>query len=357
MARFRKTRANAQLDGALYIGQRSVTTRFELVDAVTGYTREINPVVDVSAQLQHNTQTTIKRILTGIRLTAADTAVFSSISSRLQLFMIIKDEEFSLGRYVPSDWAQLRMTSGNQSVASFYDEGFIIDQQLPNAFGASSTSGELVGSALTRFLSRYPVSYLIEQPSEFSTLGSWAAGTRGGQVLEQLALDGDYLPPWFDNNSLLRLRRSFDPADEIPTFNFDTSGYVLRDQIIESDNLIYAPNRFVVIGNGASAFDVPIVAVADVPSSAPHSIQNRGFAVSDVVTRQATTLAQVNAIARQLAQTQTIFQQVEIDTLPDPRHDSYDVIRWQGELWQEIKWTLPLASGGRMSHILRRAFS
>jgi hypothetical protein len=333
-----------------------MTTRFELVDAVTGYTREINPVIDAGARLRHTTQATIKRMLTGIRLNAADTAVFNSVSSRLQLYIVIKGEEFKLGRYVPSDWAQLRQTRGNQSVAAFYDEGFIIDQQLPNAFGANLTGGELVDAALARFLDGYPISYLIEEPTEFSTLGSWAAGTRGGQVLDQLALDGDYLSPWFDNDSVLRLRRTFDPADEISAFDFDVSRYVIRDQIIESDNLIYAPNRFVVIGNGVTTFDVPIIATADVPSSAPHSIANRGFIVSDVVTRQLTSSAQANAIARQLAQTQTIFQQAELDTLVDPRHDSYDVVRWRGELWQEIKWAITLADG-RMSHTLRRAFT
>ena len=323
---------------------------------MTGYTREIHPVINQGASLQHNTLTTIKRTLSGVTLDAADTAAFNSISSRLQLFMVIKGEEFPLGRYVPSDWARFRLSGGNQSVASFYDEGFIIDQQIPNAFGANSLTGEVASAALTRFLLQYPIAFYIAGPSEFTTLGSWAAGTRGGQVLDQLAVDGDYLSPWFDNSSVLQLRRTFDPAHEIPNFDFDAGGYVIRDQIIESDNLINAPNRFVVIGNGAAVFDEAVIASADVPSSAPHSIANRGFIVSEVTTRQVTTRSQAAAIAQQLVQTQTLFQQVELETLPDPRHDSYDVIRWQSALWQEIAWTLPLDVTQPMRHTLRRAF-
>jgi len=131
---------------------------------------------------------------------------------------------------------------------------------------------------------------------------------------------------------------------------------VIRDQNIESDNFINAPNRFVVIGNGAAVFDEPVIASADVPSSAPHSITNRGFIVSEVAMRQVTTRSQAAAIAQQLVQTQTLFQQVELETLSDPRHDSYDVIRWQDELWQEISWSLPLDVTQPMRHILRRAF-
>jgi hypothetical protein len=352
-----KTHANATLDGAPYVGQRVATYRYALVDFVTGYRRVIHPVVDQSSQLRHDTQAIVKRTLTGVRLDKNDTAAFNSVSSRLELSMIIRGEEFKLGHYVPSDWVQLRTTSGNQSITSFYDENFIIDQQLPNAFGANTVAGEPVSSALQRFLSRYPIDYHIQEPSTLTTLGSWGAGTRGGQVLTQLALDGDYLSPWFDHNSVLQLRRTFDPTHELPDFDFDHSGHVLRDSIIESDNLVSAPNRFVVVGNGAGAFDTPVVGSADVPSSAPHSVTNRGFVVSDVTARQVTSIEQAGRIASSLAQSQTLFQQVELDTIPDPRHDSYDVILWRENKWIEIKWTLPLNAGGRMSHTLRRVFS
>lgn len=357
MTHLTKTRANVTLDGAPYVGQRVATFRYELVDTITGYRRVIHPIIESSSQLRHDTQATIKRSITGVHLDKTDTAVFNSISSRLQIFMIVRGEEFPLGTYVPADWAQVTSTAGNQSVASFYDETFIIDQQLPNAFGANSTVGETVSSALQRFLSRYPISYNIQEPTELSTLASWGAGTRGGQVLIQLALDGDYLSPWFDHDSVLQLRRTFDPAHEIPNFDFDHGGHVLRDGIVESDNLISAPNRFVVVGNGAGAFDAPVVGSADVPSSAPHSIENRGFVVSDVTARQVTSVEQATSIANSLAQSQTLFQQVELDTIPDPRHDSYDVILWRENKWVEIKWVLPLSANGRMSHTLRRVFS
>jgi hypothetical protein len=358
--RFPRTRAETKLDVSPYVGQLSSSWRFDLVDVVTGYRRAINPVIDGNAGIRHDTRSTIKRMISGLTLSPADTAVFNSISSRLEPFMLVGDQEFQVGRYVPSDWARFRLSAGGDvaSSASFYDETFIVDQQISTGFGALSTVGETVTSMIRRFLVSYPVNYHIDDgSSSFLSLGAWAAGTRGGFILEQLALDGDFLSPWFDNASILQFKRTFDPALEFETFDFDVQSGVILKTIIESDNLINAPNRFVVIGNGASSLGASLVGSADVPSSAPHSIEKRGFVIADVQNRQVTTAAQAGAIAQNLMITQSLVEQVELQTPTDPRHDSYDIIKWQDNKWTEIAWTMPFASDGLMSHTLRRAYS
>lgn len=349
---------NKKLELPDYVGQRSATFRFDIVDAVTGYRRELHPISNTSPTIQHSTSGTIKRRVNNLLLGVDDTAIFNSISSRLEPFMLVGGEEFTLGRYVPADWPRFLSTGGTTSSASFFDEGFIVDQQITNAFGPSTTLTEFVSTLLNRFLVNYPIQFSIE-PSDFVTLGSWGAGTRGGFVVEQLALDGDYLAPWFDNQSIMRFIRNFDPANVIPTFDFDVGNRVIRENIIESDNLIDAPNRFVVIGNGSATIENggAIVGVADVPNSAPHSIMNRGFVVPSVVTRQIESATQAAAIAQNLVQRQTLVEQVSLTTAPDPRHDSYDVIRWQGENWLEIGWSLTCSEGAPMQHTLRKTYS
>jgi hypothetical protein len=358
--RFPRTTTEVTLDGAAYVGQRSDTWRFDIVDVVTGYRRAINPIMSGSAGIRHDTRATIKRTITGLTLTAEDTAVFNSLSSRLEPFMIVKGEEFQVGRYVPSDWARFPQTRGTTSSASFYDEGFIVDQQITNAFGANNPNGETVFSMISRFVAKYPITSYIEPPAPneiFTSLASWSAGTRGGFILDQLALDGNYLAPWFDNTSVLQFRRAVDPAGELPSFDFDDGYSVVRDSIVESDNLIDAPNRFVVIGNASAALENPVVGVADVPSSAPHSIANRGFVVPDVSSRQVQSQGQASAIALNLVRNQTLVEQADLSTLPDPRHDSYDIIRWREEKWVEVAWTLPFNVTSLMGHTLRKVYS
>lgn len=359
MPRFPVTRTDAVLNGQPYVGQRSTTWRFDLVDAITGYRREIHPLISGQSGIRHDTQSTVKRTITGLFLDRDDTAAFNSITSRLEPFMIINGEEFQVGRYVPSDWARFPISSGTTSSTSFLDEMFIIDQQISNAFGALQPTGDIVSAMIERFLRQFPTitSHVESMLVPYQSAGSWSAGTRGGFIVDQLALDGDYLSPWFDNSSTLQFKRSFDASNMIPTFDYDSGSQVISGNIIESDNLINAPNRFVVIGNGSESFGGEVVGSADVASSAPHSITNRGFVVADVSNRQITSQGQASAIALNLARNQTLVEQVELSTLADPRHDSYDVVRWQGDNWMELSWNLPFNADGVMSHVLRKAYS
>jgi hypothetical protein len=351
---------NPALDLPAYVGQRAATFRFDLVDAITGYREAVHPVADAAPTLTHNTRNTVKRTITGLELTREDTAKFNSISSRLEPFMIVRGVEYPLGRYVPASQLRQRWTTGVTSVAGFFDEGIIVDQQLDSSFGPTQPfTTEAVASMLTRLLTPLPIRFTIE-PTIYTSAGAWAIGTRRGSVVGTLAEDGDYLSPWFDHRRVMRFIRTFDPGTAIVTFDLDETGRVLRDRIIESDDLTELPNRFMIIGNGASVAGVntgPVVGSADVPSSAPHSILNRGFVITSTESRQLADSAQAAAIAKLRATYQVAVEQVELITAPDPRHDSYDVLRWRGVNWLEVAWTLPMKEGAAMQHIAQRAYT
>ena len=99
------------------------------------------------------------------------------------------------------------------------------------------------------------------------------------------------------------------------------------------------------------------MATADVPATAPNSIPNRGFVIANVQDLQLTDLDQATAVVNGIAQRFTIFEQVSISTPPDPRHDAYNIINWQGEHWLELAWNMPLTEGRAMSHLLRKAYT
>lgn len=348
---------NPQLDLADYVGQRASTFRFDLVDSVTGYRRAVNPVRNSVPTLTHDTSRTIKRQIMGLFFGVADTLAFNSVTSRLEVFMTLEDVEYPLGRYIPNSQIRFPSTGGQQSSVTFYDEGFIVDQELTEGFGSIYFAEELA-TTVRRLLTPLPIEFTIE-PSPYAATVSWTSGARRGYVCEQLAIDGDWFSPWFDNQSVMRWIRAFNPADAIPTFDLDSGNKVFRERVIETDDLISAPNRFVVISNGISASgpsNAPVVGIYDVPDSAPHSALNRGFIIQRTLDRQLTDVGQAFAVAQNLGQRQTIFETVELATAPDPRHDSYDVLRWRGSNWLEISWSLPLIEGSAMSHVARKAY-
>lgn len=338
-----------------WIGQRSATFRFELVNGVTGqFLGELTPIQ--GASLSHDVSRTIKRSLQ-MDLGAADTAAINPVTDRVDLYMVFDQEqshEHPLGRYVFVDNTRQVFTSGQLSSPALTDEMFIVDQQLDTGISANQRPvPNVIASVLAGMAT--PPKYTIEA-SSFISVEAWAAGTGRGQVLEALALTGDYFSPWFGNDKEMHFIRSFDPIKQIPDFDFDASGNVNRIGITKTDNLLTAPNRFIVVSNAAVDPSVAVVGIADVPVTAPHSIVNRGFVVPSLVNLQVANSRQATAIAANLALRSTVFEQVSLTTAPDPLHDSYNVIRWQGELWLETSWSMPLVEGSSMRHLLRRAY-
>lgn len=350
-----------------WVGQRSATFKFLLINGVTGaQVAELHPSRAQPPTLTHDTSRTIKRTLGPLVLNELETPLVNSVNGRVEVYMVIRGVEWPLGRYVFSDFTRLRTSRGHVSTSTLLDEMFVVDQKIENAFSCRTitrdgvtASGEVAESALERLLRGLPITYTIE-PTEYGSVGSWPQGTNRGRIVEDLSLDGDYFSPWFGNDGEMHVIRSFDPADVVPTFDWDTRDVVIRDSIAESDDLVDAPNRILVVSNTPDTLGVPnqiVTGVYDVPSSAPHSRLNRGFAITDVRDLQIASVQQAAAVARNLGQRGTVFERVELATPPDPRHDSYDVIRWQDESWLELAWTLPLVEGGDMRHTMRKVYS
>lgn len=357
------------LDLDPWVGQRAATFRFDLVDGPTNMRLgEIHPITDQPPTLSHDVTRTITRQLSPLLLGVSETRDIDPIRHRVLPIMVLSNgEEWPLGRYMFTDYTQVRFTSGSMSTSTLVDEMFIVDQKTEVAFTSKQTifgQGlffiESVDVEIKRLLEELPVTVRAE-PTSFSSVGAWQQGTNRGQIVSSLALDGDYFAPWFDNTGELRLIRSFDPANKVPDFDWDSTGQVLRDGVVVINDLLDAWNRVIVVSNGiGQTINIPwdpIVGVYDVPTSAPHSFTNRGFRITEVRSLQVALAGQARAMAANIGQRETTFERVELSTVPDPRHDSHNVIRWEGENWLELSWSLPLQEGAEMQHVLRKAYT
>lgn len=351
------------------IGQRSAGYRFDLLDALSGrLLGELHPTRDQAPKLDHDTTRTITRTLT-LELDRAETARVDPIRHRVRPVMVIPGlGDFPLGVYMWADQTRMVATSGDRADGQLVDQMFIVDQELETGFTTRAVNVgdeeellvavEPVPEALARILQGLPIRHRIT-PSPGFSLGSWPAGQERGQAVEALAVDGGYLSPWFDHAGDLRFERTVEPQQVVPTIDWDQGNTIFYDSITSSTNLLDAPNRWVVISNGTvdeQTAAAPIVGVADVPASAPHSAVNRGFVIPKVVERQVVSVAQAQLVAATLAARNTIVETVELDTAADPRHDGHDVIRWRGMLWQEESWSLTLQAGAAMHHRIRRVY-
>ncbi len=340
------------LDLPPWVGQRKATFRFDLSNGVSGeHLGEIHPLRP--AQLTHDTSRTIKRQLT-LDFGVIDTALVNPLVDRVSVTMVMGNgDEWPLGRYMFTDQSKAKFTSGDLSNVVLNDEMFLVDQEITTGLNAANLS---ISDAIIAVLTGLPISFVME-PSQFISNQAWGIGTHRGVILDALALAGDLFSPWFGNDGQMHFIRTFNPADKVPAFDFDSGNKVYRDGIVETSDLLTAPNRFVVISNASSSPNSAVFAVQDVPPSAPHSIANRGFVISRTADLQISDVTQAVSVVKGLANRQTVFERVNLRTAPDPRHDSYDVIFWQGALWLELAWSMALVEGGGMNHVLRKAYS
>jgi hypothetical protein len=344
---------NDQLNLSEWIGQREATFTFLLTDGGTGENLgEVHPLR--GATLTHNTSRTIKRQLS-VNFGAEDTALINSVTALITVSMDFPDgSSYPLGTYRFTDANRQVFTSGKLATSAMNDNMFIVDQ--PITVGIDGV-GLAVPAVIETVMADFDFVLEIEA-SPFTSSDAWSVGTSRGQILEALSVTGDYFSPWFGNDDHFHMIRTFDPVTQIPSFDFDRGNQVLRQGIVESDDLLLAPNRIFVISNsGTQVSQAPIVASADIPASAPNSIRNRGFVLPKFYTLPISDQPQAQAIADGLAQRHTVFEQVSLNTAPDPRHDSYDVIQWQGDLWLELAWGMQLVEGGAMSHVLRKSYA
>jgi hypothetical protein len=341
------------------VGQFQYTFRFELTDAVSGqHLGDITPIRD--ATLRHDTSQITKRSL-DLSLGADATAAINTLTDRIDVFQVIPSVpcpdtvsgDWPLGRYQFVDDPRRVTTGGRLGQPKLTDEMFLVDQPI---LAGITGVGKTVDSLIIETLTGLPITFDME-PSSFDSMDSWGIGTRRGQVLETLSVVGDYFSPWFDNNGALRFIRTFDPAASVPDLDLDVGNRVLRADILETSELLTAPNTFLVISNNSGTPEVPVTATATVPVNAPNSTANRGFAITKVVDLQLSDVAQAQAVANGLIQRQAIFEQTQLSTYADPRHDSYNVIRWLGSNWLELSWSMTLTPGAPMTHVMRRSYT
>jgi hypothetical protein len=339
------------LDLDPWVGQRQASYRFYLTNGVTGKNLgTINPIR--GASLSHDSARTIKRQLS-LALGVSDLNNIDPVTDRISVSMVFPSgAEFPMGRYMFSPSSRQVFTSGRLGNMVLTDEMFLVDQQIRRGVNGV---GQPVTTTILAALEGLPVNVFIE-PSPFMGAEAWGVGTNRGTILESLAVSGDFFSPWFDNNGDLRFIRTFNPADRIPDFDLDEGNSVMRAGIVETDNLLTAPNTFVVISNAAEDTSSPIVGVAHVPPNAPNSVVNRGFEIVETVDLQLATEDQAQQVAIGLVNRQTIYETVSLSTAPDPRYDGYNVVHWQADFWLGLSWSLTLQEGSPMQHQFRRAY-
>jgi hypothetical protein len=186
---------------------------------------------------------------------------------------------------------------------------------------------------------------------------TWPPGTSGYKIVEELGAAAGFLPPYFDAFGVLVCRPIPDLSQTLPAFSYGIGTTMVEGSVVESDNVLIAPNRYIVTGTGAN--NSPATGFYDIPDASPNSIAQRGEIIADYAQLQTVTTSEgaIAAAYQRYVTDDRTFTKVEFDAIPDPRHDTLDVVAYEGLVHLEEEWRLRCEAGAMQHHLLRRTYT
>lgn len=340
------------------VGQRSSTFRFDLLDAGGAFLGTVEPDGSSTPTIENNVGRSIKRDLRNLVLTPSDSAAVNPISDRIAVSMVLQNsQELPWGLFLFVDGSRVPQSAGTWFRGSLLDQCFILDQPLPTSLGYQTD--QVIADALGTLFTEAGIADWFVEPvvTTIAQPIAWPAGTSRLTVMNELAALAGCYSVFFSNSGEGRVEVIPDLAATTPTVTYAYGGNVYDGSILETDNILSSPNRYIVIDS--AALDAPIVGQYDVPASAPHSAANRGFVVARVITEQGlgTAVAANNRARAAAAQDAADYSWVSFSSAPDPRHDTFDTIDFLGVRYREQRWSCPLEEGSVMTHDLKRVWS
>lgn len=338
------------------IRRRIDSYSFDLLDSTNTKVGEVRPIRGKPPVVSCDTTRSVYRTMTNFEVDADQQQELQTVSARVRPVMTLQNgDTFNLGVFLFGDASRPRRSWGLELAASLLDPLFVLGQPLGRV--VAYEAGTVITDAAVALASEVIGSPMVVTPStiQLGTSIAWKVTDSRVTIINELMRLLGYLPVFFDNDGDMVLR----PVP-LPPFGsdveYEAGGRIVKDSILEIDDLLKAPNRYVVIDSGSSTS--PITATFDLPASAPNSITNRGFPVVQVLQLQglADTAAAANAAAAAAYADVNQFGQVQFASTHDPRHDTFNIVTLLGSQYRESSWSVALRSGALMSHMLRAVY-
>lgn len=343
------------LDG---VNVRADRFEFELLDLDLQPIGLLAPDADRPPIVANDANQGKGRTVSSLNLPVDEVNDINPVSDRLRPWMVLQNgARFELGLFIWGVDNRPRRPWGVEHATSLVDQTLIIDQPMYRSIGQNKGANiTVIAVALAQeVIPRERIVFPASSQGLAAPI-AWPPNTNRLTAINDLMAMLGFVPAYFDRRGWLIFRDAPDMANVTVDHAYELGGRIYANSDVESDDLLDAHNRYAAYessGQGPSLFGR-----YDVPDSAPHSIANRGFAVSKVESVQG---LQTSAQARKAAQTMALtdedaFLWQRFTSTADPRHDTWDVVQFLGGIYLEAGWALTCRSGGPMTHTIRRVY-
>lgn len=343
---------NRLLDLQADVGEVASTFIWELLDKSYNVIGQIHPAL--GASMDNNTTSQVMRAVHNVKIPQSERINIDVLRDRVRPSMVLQDGTvWPLGVFFFTSDQIIESTATIPFDTTLLDQRFLLTSTLPFSFGVSV--GRQIRDAIIEVIQAVGITRYSVDASSVKVSGdpiNWSPDVTGLTVLESLAQRCGFFPPYFDNDGTLILRAQDILQSGIGHQYSRQGGRIIVNSLRSTSSLLTAPNAYKVIGSGATQGEVSAIAYID--PSLPQSRERRGITIMKTIRLQgvgsnadALALAQANA-----REDVNQFSTAELTSAPDPRHDTFDIVQTDQELWREVGWAMEMKPGGAHSHQL-----
>lgn len=346
---------NRLLDLRPEIGQVACSFQWDLVNRQGDKLGSLHP--QVGATLSNDTSATVYRTARGVQLRESEWRDIDVFDSAVRPWMLLEDgTRWPLGLLLFTANPITEGTLESPMSTSLVDQRAVLGEEMPHSYGIPD--GGLIHRALVEVVELYGFhDYEIADMGDRVGGGpvSWPPDARGITILESLAQRSGCHPPYFDNNGRLVIRPFVTLQHGVGHQYPRRDGRIKQGTLTSSSNLLEAVNAYRVISSGSTQNEISAVAYVD--PALPHSRERTGRTKTHTTRKQglpdtAACLRVADAMARQDAAS---YATAEFESVPDPRHDTFEFAELDGEVYREVAWSMMMQPGGSHSHRLAKA--
>jgi hypothetical protein len=332
--------------------------RFELCNRDLVPIGELHPATEPTPTIQNDTSNNTSRRLSNLRLSPSEAADVNVMSDRVRVYLVLQNGvEYRLGTFMWADANRPDRSWGQEQHSELVDFSFILSQPNTQAYGWGRGTTITLIMFFLFFRAGFELADIAhighEAARGLADPRAWQPGASWDQMLTDLGDLVGFASPYFDRDGRCYFDEPPDPAVDRPTVpEYDYGTRVIADSVLFTDALLAAPNDFAAFDSGT---DKVRAGRYQLPPTAPHSFNQRGFRIGKVQQLQGTAnQAQVKKAAYNLARRSDALEVLTFQSTIDPRHDTFDVVPAFGQNWLETSWSMELRPGGPMSHTCQR---
>jgi len=329
-------------------------------------------LADQAPTLTNNINSDVKRTLSGLVLPPSVTADIDTLANRVRPWMVMQDgTEYPLGVFVFADASRARTTAYDATTgvpATVAPDGLFTTGTLADLLATLNQGsrginfygpGTLVTDALEQQLLAGNITDYVIEPSDaqIAQWTVWAPNTKRSTVINDLCKLGGYYSLYFDNMGTAQAKQVPALEGAEAQFVWEPGANVLADSIVESDDLLKAPNTYVVVNTAHT--ESPIWGQWLVPASAPHSYANRGFwVVAEYDIQGVNSNGRAKVAAKAIGQADfASYRWVNLETAIDPTYDTFNIVEYRGDKYRTQSWEFQLSATATMKHEARRIWA